>query len=283
MSSPVPNPVPVQVVPDERPAEVVIISHSPLFYWWPVWAVGFLMAGLSYWQGQRMAFVPPGTTAERGARVEGVEGPRDVLIAPAGQSLPAASDSDELQQPRMRMAESNNPGVIWGITLCLVVAVTHIKLRGVWSLVVLLFLFFTTVLLAVLRLWDPIFRTIGFLDIHINAFGLFSISLFLFVMWLLMFLVFDRLTYMIFTRGRLRVRKAIGEGELVFDMRGMTFQRHRDDMFRHWLLGFGTADLTVFTSGANAQQLEMPNVMNIGRKLELINTMLQELEVTKGR
>jgi hypothetical protein len=274
---------PVRVVPDERPVEVVVISHSPLFYWWPVWAVGFLMAGLSYWLDQRMAFVPPGTVAERGARVEGQDGPRDVLIAPAGRPLPAASDSEELKQPRMRMAESNNPGVIWAMTLCLVVAVTHIKLRGVWSLVVLLFLVFVTVLLAVLGLWDPILRTLGVIDIHINAFGYFSISLVLFVMWLLMFLVVDRLTYMIFTRGRLRVRTLIGEGEKVFDMRGMMFKRHRDDMIRHWLLGFGTADLTVFTSGANAQQLEMPNVLRIDRKLAIINTMLQELEVVKGR
>src|SRR5262245_38433332 len=98
-----------------------------------------------------------------------------------------------------------------------------------------------------------------------------------------MFLFVDRLNYMIFTRGRLRVRKAIGEGEKVFDMRGMMFKRHRDDIFRHWLLGFGTADLTVFTSGANAQQIEMPNVIGVGSKLELINTMLQELEVVKAR
>jgi hypothetical protein len=88
---------------------------------------------------------------------------------------------------------------------------------------------------------------------------------------------------MVFTRGRVRVRTVIGEGEKVFDTRGMVFKRHRDDMFRHWLLGLGTADLTVFTSGANAQQIEMPNVMGIGRKLALINTMLQELEVTQGR
>src|SRR5262249_30865218 len=105
MSNPT-QPVPVTVVPDDRPAEVVIVSHSPLFYWWPVWAVGFLMAGLSYWQDMRMAFVPPGTVAERGIRVEGQDGPRDVLIAPAGRSLPAASETDELKQPRLRMAES---------------------------------------------------------------------------------------------------------------------------------------------------------------------------------
>jgi chaperonin GroEL (HSP60 family) len=79
------------------------------------------------------------------------------------------------------------------------------------------------------------------------------------------------------------VREKIGEGEKVFDVRGMVFQRHRDDIFRHWLLGFGSADLTVFAAGANARQIEMPNVFNIRSKLDLINTMLQELEVVKGR
>jgi len=276
------QPVPVTVVPGQQPREVVIISHSPLFYWWPVWAVGFLMAAVSYWQGDRVAFVPPGTVAERGARVDGQDGPRDVLIAPEGQSLPAAADPEELKQPRLQMARSNDPGVVWAVTLLLVILVTHVKMRGVWSLVAILFLGFSTILLAVLGLWDPILRFFRIFDIHINALGYLTISLALFVIWLLMFLVFDRLTYMIFTRGRLRVRQAIGEGEKVFDMRGMVFQRHRDDVFRHWLLGFGTADLTVFTSGANAQQLEMPNVFGIGHKLNLIHTMLQELEVTKG-
>jgi hypothetical protein len=277
------QPVPVSIVPDSRPTEVVIISHSPLFYWWPVWAVGFLMAALSFWQDQRIAFVPPGTVAERKVEVSGHQGLRDILIAPEGQPLPAVSETNELRQPWMRMAESNNPGIIWALTLCLVIVVTHVQMRGVWSLVVAGFFCFTTILLAVSGLWDPILRAIRIIDIHINAFGYLSISLFLFVIWLLMFLVFDRLHYMIFTRGRLRLRKAIGEGEKVFDMRGMVFQRHRDDIFRHWFLGFGTADLTVFTSGANAQQIEMPNVLGLRRKVALINTMLQELEVVKGR
>src|SRR5262249_36537955 len=200
-------------------------------------------------------------------QVAGHEGSRDILVVPEGQRLPAASDSSELQQPRLRMAESNNPGIVWAMTLVIVVVATHVQLRGVWSVVVLVILGFSTVLLAVLGLWDPILRAIQVIDIHINAFGYLSISLFLFVVWLIMFLVVDRLKYMIFTRGRLRVRMAIGEGEKVFDMRGMMFKRHRDDMFRHWLLGFGTADLTVFTSGANAQQIEMPNVLGVGHKL----------------
>ena len=71
----------------ELPREVRVVAHTMLFYWWPVWAVGFLMAGLTYWEGYQVAFVPPGTVAERERRIEGYEGPRDILIAPAGQPL----------------------------------------------------------------------------------------------------------------------------------------------------------------------------------------------------
>src|SRR5262249_13734438 len=108
MSEPM-QPVPVSVVPDARPGAVGVISHSPLLYWWPVWAVGFLMAAVSYWHGDQVAFVPAGTVAVRGVRVEGHDGPRDVLIVPAGQALPATDDAEELKQPRLRMARGNNP------------------------------------------------------------------------------------------------------------------------------------------------------------------------------
>jgi hypothetical protein len=282
MSNPNP-PVPVVVVADERPTRVVVVTHSPLFYWWPVWVVGFLMAWLSFWAGDQVAFVPPGTVAKLGAQVEGVAGARDVLIAPDGRRLTAAADSDELTQPRLRMLRTNDAGIVWAATLLLVVFVTHVELRGMWSVVVVMLIAFITVVFAVLGLWDSILRAVRVVDIHINAFGYLTISLLLFLLWLVMFLVYDPLKYMVFTRGRLRVRKVIGEGEKVFDMRGMVLKRHRDDMFRHWLLGFGTADLTVMTAGANAQQIEMPNVFGIARKLELINKMLQETEVAVGR
>ena len=36
----------VQPGVDNRPQRVVVVSHSPLCYWRPVWVVGFLMAAL---------------------------------------------------------------------------------------------------------------------------------------------------------------------------------------------------------------------------------------------
>jgi hypothetical protein len=269
-------------VTDTTPSEVVIISHSQFFYWWPVWAVGFVMAVVTWFNGEQVAFVPPGTMAARGKQVEGIEGPRDVLIAPAGQPLPAAAGSDELKQPRMRMTPSNNPGIIWMLTLCVVIVITHVQIRGLGSVVAMLLLVLATILLAILGLWDSILWTFEVIDIHMTAFSYLFISLFLLVLWLLSLLVFDRMVYMIFTRGQLRVRLAIGSGETVFDTRGMVVQRHRDALFRHWLLGFGSGDLTVNTSGTNPRQFELPNVLFIGYKVARINTMLQEREVVRG-
>ncbi len=276
------TPPPATPTANEPPAEVVLISHSPLFYWWPVWAIGFLMAALSYLQGYQVAFVPKGTVAERQRHIEGFDGPRDVLITPEGKSLPVETDSEELKQPQRSMVSSNNLGVIWVMILCLVILITHVKLRGTRSLVAITIILFTTVLLALVGLWDPIFRALQIFDIHITAFGYLSISRFLFVMWLLAFLVFDRMTYMVFSRGQLRVRMAIGDGETVFDTRGLIVEKLRDDLFRHWLLGFGSGDLLVRTSGSNSVQFEMPNIFGVGRKLARVHTMLQEREVVRG-
>lgn len=267
----------------DRPLEVVVISHSPYFYWWPLWLVGFVLAGASYWQGHRVAFVPDGTTAERGAQVTGHEGARDILITPANQKLPTTDDANELKQPRMRMLASNNAGLIWAVLLCVLVVNTHIQLRGVWSVIAVLLVLLLTVVFAIFRLWDGIFVLIQGADIHITASGYLTISLALFVIWVLTFFLYDRRQYMIFTRGQLRVRLAVGAGETVYDTRGMVVRKHRDALFRHWVLGFGSGDLTIHIAGTSARQYDMPNVLAIDRRLALINTMLQEREVVKAR
>src|SRR6516165_4898923 len=41
--------------------ELRIISHSNLFYWWPVWAFGFVLGIVSLVSGYELAAVPHGT------------------------------------------------------------------------------------------------------------------------------------------------------------------------------------------------------------------------------
>ena len=64
-------------------------------------------------------------------------------------------------------------------------------------------------------------------------------------MWLFTVLLFDRQIYMVFTPGQLKVRTEIGGGEKVYDAVGMTLEKQRSDLFRHWLLGMGSGDLIV--------------------------------------
>ncbi len=269
--------------PTPQPAsQVVLISHSPIFYWWPVWLIGFLLAAVSYFSGHVMAIVPAGTVAEQQRTVEGVDGPRDVLIIPAGSKALADQASEEILQPRHLAAPGNAPGMIFLVTLFLVIIITNVHMRGLWAVVVVLSVVLFTGLFAALGWWDPILRTLGVLDIHINALGYFTLSLVLFLIWILTFLVYDRRNRLVFSRGQLRVREAIGTGERVYDTFGMAVQKHRDDPFRHWLLGLGSGDLTIRVAGTNANQIEAPNILQVNRKLEQINRMLQERQVVPG-
>jgi hypothetical protein len=53
-------------------------------------------------------------------------------------------------------------------------------------------------------------------------------------------------------------------------------------VFRHWLIGLGSGDLVIKAGGGgnSGQHVEVDNVLFIGRKLGLIQRLLQERQVT---
>ena len=55
---PTTTPPPLIGPASELPNEITIVSHSNLFYWWPVWAVGFVLSILTYFSGYVVALVP---------------------------------------------------------------------------------------------------------------------------------------------------------------------------------------------------------------------------------
>jgi hypothetical protein len=258
---------------------IKIVSHSDLFYWWPVWAVGFLMALLTYLDGHKMAIVPDGTVAEKRRRVEGQEGPHDVLVVPPDKELPLDPATGTLAQPHLRMASSNSLGATFATVLLLVILITNVRLRGIWTLVVLLILVLGSIIFALAGWWDGILGFLEMADVHINAFGYLCISTPLFVVWLVIFVFFDRLVYVSFSPGQFQMHLAVGTGETAYDVRGMIVEKKRDDLFRHWILGFGSGDLVVRTGGASPQTFELPNVLFVGFKLQMVQQMLQERPV----
>jgi hypothetical protein len=108
--------------------------------------------------------------------------------------------------------------------------------------------------------------------------GYLLISVSLLILWLINFFFFDRQIYMVFSPGQLRVKLQIGGGETMYDTTGMVFQRQRSDLFRHWIFGFGSGDV-IIRPGGGKEHLDLPNVMNAGRKVKAIENLIKQKEI----
>lgn len=287
------------------PDEVRVFSHSSLFYWWPVWAVGFIMGLYTLWvDGSLMVTVPKGSQAvkfkevtyvrdgkevklgEKDLDAEGVIGPK--LDKTKHTQLPRArKDRDNAnadpEQPRIHMAQSKNLGVIFCTVLLLVIVITNVPLRGMWSVVVIISIALVAVIVAYAGFWEWIVDTLWLLDIRINAGGYFFISGVLCGIWALATFLFDRQTYIIFTPNNFKVCQSIGDAEIAYDNIGMTLEKQRGDIFRHYILGLGSGDLVVKTAGAQAHHFDLPNVLFIHRKVHLIEALREKRGATVAK
>ncbi len=273
------------------PKEIVIVSHSNLFYWWPVWAVGFLLGGLSLVAHSKMAVVPRDTKAYAHATVvitEKTDGEekqrtlkdREVLVVESEKGhLPRSREDADVSKPPedpwMHMWPTRGFGVLFATVLLLVIVITNVPLRGMWSVMVIVMIIMLSVIFALAGLWGPILEHLGHLDVRMNAGGYLFISGILFVIWLVTFVFFDKQIYMIFTPGMVKVCTEIGGGEETYDTVGITLKKQRSDLFRHWVLGLGSGDLIVDTAGARPHHAEMPNVLFIGKKKKQVEEMLK--------
>jgi hypothetical protein len=283
--APAPRPARAQVFPAHK-NEIRIVSHSTLFYWWPVWALGFLMALVTAFSGQRMITVPGGSTFREGVEVHVKDSKelRTVLVIPKdGDKHLSLDKNGKPLDPYLHMTSSKTPGVLFCIVLLLVITITNVPLRGLWSVIVITIILFIAIILAILGKWDDILERLSLLDIRINLGGYILIAAVLFILWLIVINFFDKQIYMVFTPGQLRVRLEIGQAETAYDTTGMTIQKQRSDLFRHWILGLGSGDLIVNTAGAQAHHFDMPNVLFLGRKVREIEEMLRSRQVVSGQ
>jgi hypothetical protein len=292
MSTPQATPRAAPAAPSSDRNDIRIVSHSGLFYWWPVWAVGLILGVLTLFGDRHMAVVPartalhhnvtgtityPDPAADEGngkTSTEPLKG-QDVLVAPEGKKI--------TQEPSLHVSQHKTYGVLFATVLLLVIAITNIPMRGLWSVIVIVVIVSLVIILALMGAWDPILTYLGYLDIRMTAGGYFLISGVLFVVWLVIFLFFDQQVYMVFSPGQFRVRLEIGEGETAYDTTGMTLQKQRSDLFRHWILGLGSGDLIVRTAGAQTHQFDLHNVLFVGRRLREIEEMLRSRAVVAGR
>ena len=257
--------------------EIKLISHSNLFYWWPVWFVAFVMAVWTWSEGHRMAILPNGSTVRQEA------GGYLVQTQPgqATGSLEYAASRTDASQPAFRPRVSQNavPGVLFAVVLLVTIFVTNVPLRGLWTFLSIALVVVVALFISLLKMWEKIFDAVGALHIHLNmAFYLF-IGVALFAMWAVAVFVFDRRTYIIFTPGQIRVCEHIGDSVVAYPTAGVTLEKLRDDIFRHYILGFGSGDLVVKTGGPDRREIRMPNVLGIGWQLKEVENVLASVKV----
>lgn len=215
-------------------AEITVVSHSPLMYWWPVWVVGFLFAGLTYFQNQVVQV-----------------GGFNVYIHP-----------------------SKNLGVIYTMIFLMVILLTNATLRGLASATLIVALIGLTFMFAYFDWWDTLFQAFSELAIFLNLgfYVLFSSAIFL--MWMLGVFFFDRLEYWTFRPGQAVHHAVFGGGSHTYDTNGMSVNKLRDDFFRHWILGLGSGDLHISLPGANSPQFLVSNVPFLNAKLTRIQELI---------
>jgi hypothetical protein len=165
--------------------------------------------------------------------------------------------------------------------LFLVILITNIPLRGLWSLVVVIGIALLAVIFSLFNLWDTILEKFGNLHAFMNMAAYFFIGVALVIAWFISVFIFDRRAYMIFTQGQVRVVEEIGGREKVYDTTGLSVEKQRQDWFRHIILGFGSGDLTVKTAGADRHEIVMPNVGLIGFKIDAINELVRSRPTTR--
>lgn len=289
-SPPTPPPATVAIVPVAPPhkREITLISHSMLFYWWPIWLIGFLMAGLTWYEDSRLAILPSQLSVKAGERGEKANSYR-VDVKPdrdTGALDEAARLSDvpgAVPNPfPTRVSRKAWMGPLFCVILLLTVVITNVQLRGLWSFLVLLMLLVIALALSLFGAWEKLLSAVGDLHIYINMAGYLFIASVVFGLWLVSVLIFDQRTYIKVTPGQIQVCEHVGAAIRTYDTVGISFEKQRDDIFRHWLLGFFSGDLIVKTSGAERETIRLPNVLWIGWRLEELQKLLAEKSVVAG-
>ena len=141
--------------------EITLISHSMLFYWWPIWLIGYVLALITYFEDNRLAIVPPkaNLSIDQKETDEKQTVYRFAVGKPTTKSLDRAEEISKNttgESPfKPRMSQHAWMGPVFCVILLLTVIITNVPLRGLWSFFVLLMLVVVALLISLVpQGWD---------------------------------------------------------------------------------------------------------------------------------
>jgi len=214
--------------------QVIVYGHSALFYWWPLWVAGYIMALLTWLH------------------------PDQVLIG----------NKPEVFHP------SRNLGVIYTLLFLLLIVITSTNVRGMKAALIIVALSFVALLFAYLEWWEEILGVLGREYIYMNlGFYLFS-STVLCVAWLVTVFFIDHLSFWRFRPGQITHEYLGGVVDKSYDTDNMILLKRQDDLFRHWVIGLGSGDLHMQTMGGRGVEMNVANVLFVIGKMSKIQRLI---------
>jgi len=259
-----------------------------LFYWWPIWLLGYIAALVTYFEDHRLAIVPADTRVVVDASKSDpthtgysivVTNPPTKLL---DQAERATSVPGEGPTFKTRVSQKAWIGPLFCVVLLLTVLITNVPLRGVWSFVVLLLVLVLALgITLVPNGWDNLLAAVGNLHIYINLAGYLFIATTVMILWVVSVFIFDQRTYMRVTPGHIAICEHIGASIRDIDGSRVELEKKRDDMFRHWLLGFFSGDIVIKLTDTK-EEIRLPNVLWIGWRIEQVQRLIRE-KTTVGR
>ncbi len=221
-------------VPAPKVLEVIVYGHSALFYWWPLWVAGYIMALLTWLHHD-----------------EAIIGGKPEWFYP-----------------------SQNPGVIYTLLLFLLLAITSARVRGMKGALIIAGVAFLTLLFVHMDWWNPVLGWLGHQSICLSlGFYVFSSTL-LCIAWVISVFVIDHFSFWRFRPGQVTHEYLGGIVDKSYDTDNMVLQKTQDDLFRHWVIGLGSGDLLMQTMGGQGQQSNVMNVLFVIGKISRIQRLI---------
>jgi hypothetical protein len=219
---------------DAQVLQVILFGHSALFYWWPLWVAGYVMALLTWF---------------------------DHVKADIGSNA-------EWFHP------SRNLGAIYTFLSLLLIVITSSHVRGMKAALIIVALSFVALLFAYLDWWGKILDLVGNEHIYMNlGFYLFS-STALCVAWLVTVFFIDRLSFWRFRPGQVTHEYLGGIVDKSYDTDNMIIVKRQDELFRHWIVGLGSGDLHLQTMGGQGVEMNIENVLFVISKMSKIQRLI---------
>jgi hypothetical protein len=236
-----PQPITPKAIEPEKLQSLLIYQHSNFFYWWVVWAYGFVCALLTRLYGHQVN--------------ELFEG-KELYVYPRAWL-----------------------GISFVAVLLIVIFFTNYRVKGANSFIMILGLALLAFIMYYLGLWEVVFNILPSLLIYMNLAFYVSLSTVLLGLWLLAILVLDHLTYWEFTPGQVTKRHRLSESSESYDAHGLHLDRIADDILINKIiglrwLGYGTADLKITTAGAARETFVIENVWHANLRDEQIRELI---------